>query len=199
MDRHVEGYTPTGSTEGINMLAQHNVADLLSRDGDPGSRRRRSPRHLVLLAVALTVLAACDDGDGDEATDAPGGSTVTTELEIHYEHAGAGVDQTYTIICTDSSSELSGDAVDVDADAACDALREPAVVERLTQGPPQDQVCTEIYGGDDTAEIEGTIGDRSVDTVADRTNGCAIDTWDELLAPILPPAIGVVDPATTTD
>jgi hypothetical protein len=156
-------------------------------------------RHLVLVTVAFTVLAACDDGDGDEATDAPGGSTVTTELEIHYEHAGAGVDQTYTIICTDSSSELSGDDVDVDADAACEALREPAVVERLTQGPPQDQVCTEIYGGDDTAEIEGTIGDRSVDTVADRTNGCAIDTWDELLAPILPPAIGVVDPATTTD
>jgi hypothetical protein len=159
-----------------------------------------TPRHLVLLAVAFTVLAACDDdGNGAQSTDAPGGSRVTTELEIHYEHVAAGIDQTYTVSCTDASSDVSGDAVDVDADAACEALREPAVVERLTQGPPQDQVCTEIYGGDDTAEIEGTIGDRSVDTVADRTNGCAIDTWDELLAPILPPAIGVVDPNTTTD
>jgi hypothetical protein len=156
-------------------------------------------RHLVLLTVAFTVLAACDDddGNGDDTTDTPGGSRVIADLEIHYEHVAAGIDQTYTVTCTDASSDVSGDAVD--ADAACQALREPAVVERLTQGPPQDQVCTEIYGGDDTAEIEGTIGDRSVDTVADRTNGCAIDTWDELLAPILPPAIGVVDPTTTTD
>lgn len=182
------------------MSVQHHHADRRSEDGGPHGHRRRSPRHLVLLAVAFTVLAACgdDDGDGAEPTDAPGGSGVNAELEIHYEHAAASVDQTYTITCTDSSSELSGDAVEVDADAACAALDEPAVVERLTQGPPEDQVCTEIYGGDDTAEILGTIGDQFVDTVADRTNGCAITTWDDLLAPILPPALGVVEPTTTT-
>jgi hypothetical protein len=183
------------------MFAQHHVAGRLSGDGGPRSRRWRSPRHLVLLTVAFTVLAACgdDEGDGAQSTDAPGDSSANAELEIRYEHTSAGVDETYTIICTDSSSEVSGDAVEVDADAACDALREPAVVERLTQGPPQDQVCTEIYGGDDTAAIEGTIGDQPVETMADRTNGCSIETWDGLLAPILPPAIGVVDPTATTD
>jgi hypothetical protein len=163
--------------------------------------RRRSPGHLVVLAVGCIVLAACgdDEGNGAQSTDAPGGSSANAELQIRYEHTSAGVDQTYTIICTDATSEVSGEAVEVDADAACDALREPAVVARLTQGPPQDQVCTEIYGGDDTAAIEGTIGDQPVETVADRTNGCAIETWDGLLAPILPPAIGVVDPTATTD
>jgi hypothetical protein len=186
--------------EGISMSVQHHAVHCLSGDGGPQGHRRRSPGHLVLLAVAFTVLAACGDDaeNGVEPTDVPGGSGVNAELEIHYEHAAAGVDQTYTVTCTDSSAELSGDAVEVDADAACAALNEPAVVERLTQGPPEDQVCTEIYGGDDTAEIEGTIGEQSVDTVADRTNGCAITTWDELLAPILPPAVGVVEPTTTT-
>jgi hypothetical protein len=182
------------------MSVQHHITEPISGDGGSCSGRRRS-RHYVVLAAVFTVLAACgdDDGSGARSSDAPSDSAANTELEIHYEHAAAGVDQTYTVTCAGASSELSGDAVEVDADAACDALREPAVVERLTQGPPQDQVCTEIYGGDDTAEMTGTIGDRSVDTVADRTNGCAIDTWDELLAPILPPAIGVVDAATTTD
>jgi hypothetical protein len=186
--------------EGISMSAQHHAAHRRSGDAAPASRRRRSPGHLVLLAAAFTVLAACGDDDGGggaEPTGAPGGSGVNAQLEIDYEHAAAGVEQTYTITCSDSSSELSGDAVEVDAVAACAALDDPAVVERLTQGPPEDQVCTEIYGGDDAAQIEGMIGDRSVDTVADRTNGCAITTWDELLAPILPPAIGVVEPTTT--
>ena len=183
------------------MSAQHHVAERLSADGELRSHRRRLPRNLAVLAVAFAALAACgdDDGEGAESTDVPGGSGVNAELEIRYEHAAAGVEQTYTITCTDSSSELSGDAVEVDADAACAALDAPAVVERLTQGPPEDQVCTEIYGGDDTAAIEGTIGDQPVETVADRTNGCSIETWDGLLAPILRPAIGVVDPTATTD
>ncbi len=171
------------------------------RIADRGLRRPagRAARHFVMVTAALMAIAACgdDEGEANEPTVAPGGSGVDAELEIRYEHAAAGVDQTYTITCTESSSALSGDDVEVDADAACDALGQPAVVERLTQGPPQDQVCTELYGGDDTAEITGSLGDRAVDTVADRTNGCAITTWDELLAPILPPAIGVVEPTTT--
>jgi hypothetical protein len=182
------------------MPVPHHVTEQASGDRGTGRRPRRPARHLVLLAVACAVLASCgdDDGNGAEPTVAPGGPSANAELEVRYEHASAGVDQTYTITCTDASSEVSGDAVEVDADAACDALGEPAVVERLTQGPPQDQVCTEIYGGDDTATIAGTIGDQPVDTVADRSNGCGIATWDELLAAILPAPIGVVEPTTTT-
>ena len=181
--------------EGMFMSVHGHVIDRVARR----SRARRRARHVVVLAVAFAALAACgdDDGQGAASTDLPDGSQAFAELQIRYEHAAAGVERIYTITCTDSA-ELSGDDVDVDADAACAALGDPAVVERLTQGPPQDRVCTEIYGGDDTASIAGSIGDQPVDTAADRTNGCAIQEWDELLAPILPPAIGVVDTTPTT-
>jgi hypothetical protein len=182
------------------MSVQHECDERISGHSGQRNRRHRRLRHLVVIAAASTVLAACadDDGASSEPTDAPGGSSVSAELDVHYRHAAAGVDQTYTIICTQSSAALSGAAVEVDAEAACDALGQSAVVERLTQGPPADQVCTEIYGGDDTAEIEGTVGDQPIETVVDRSNGCGIDTWDGLLAPILPPALGVVDPTATT-
>lgn len=176
-----------------------SVHDRITGHGARGPRPRPRARHIVALAVALAALVACgdDDGQGAGSTDVADGSPVFAELQVRYEHAAAGVERTYTVTCTDSA-ELSGDDADVDADAACAALEDPAVVERLTQGPPQDRVCTEIYGGDDTAAIAGSIGDQPVDTVADRTNGCGIQEWDELLAPILPPAIGVVDPTTTS-
>ena len=62
---------------------------------------------------------------------------------------------------------------------------------RLVQGPPPDQVCTEIYGGPDVARVTGTIDDQPVDATIDRTNGCGIGDWDDLLGSILPNPIGV--------
>ncbi len=52
-------------------------------------------------------------------------------------------------------------------------------------GPPADQMCTEIYGGPETAEVTGTLDGASVDAEFHRTNGCGIADWD-LFATLLP-------------
>ena len=153
---------------------------------------------LRLLSIPLLVLAlfAAACGDDDVDTDAPSGTdpdpttAPTTDLTIEYTHATEGVADTYRITCADTAS-VTGDEVGVDGQAACDALAEPAVRERLTQGAPTDRACTEVYGGDDTAVIAGSIDGTAVDTTVDRTNGCGIDEWDGLLAAILPTPIGV--------
>lgn len=72
----------------------------------------------------------------------------------------------------------------VAADAACEALQDPAVVAAL-DAPPADQVCAEVFGGPEVATIVGTVEGLQVDAVLDRADACAIERWD-LLQPLLP-------------
>jgi hypothetical protein len=176
--------------------------------------RPDTSRALSTLIVALLVIAAgaCggdDDGTSDSTrpaspstptTSGPvsteGGAIPEAALSVRYEHADAGVEFEYAIACADASA-VTGEVerAEIDADAACAALAEPAVVDRLVSGPAADQVCTMIYGGPDVAHIEGAIAGTHVDTRVDRANGCGISDWDDLLDPLLPPAIGATAPS----
>ena len=56
----------------------------------------------------------------------------------------------------------------------------------LAEEPPRDRVCTQIYGGPETARVRGTIGQRRIDRRFSKTNGCEIADWERaepLLAP----------------
>jgi hypothetical protein len=146
------------------------------------------------------VIAACGDSnesggtDGDTTDSADG--VPSSELDVRYTNADADIKIDYTITCGATAS-VAGDGVDVDANAACDALDNAAVAERLV-GPTNDRVCTEIYGGADVAEFVGTIDDERVDTTVDRKNGCGISDWDVLLGALLPPPVGATNPSSTS-
>ena len=43
-------------------------------------------------------------------------------------------------------------------------------------------MCTEIYGGPQTATVTGTFAGAKVSTALARTNGCEIGRWDALSA-----------------
>jgi Subtilisin inhibitor-like len=43
---------------------------------------------------------------------------------------------------------------------------------------PRNAVCTEIYGGPQTARVTGSFRGRRIWVVFRRTNGCEIDRWD---------------------
>lgn len=70
------------------------------------------------------------------------------------------------------------------AASAAALLNDPAVVKRLVDGPPADQMCTEIYGGPDIAAVTGTLDGQSVNASFHRNNGCGIADW-ELFLPLL--------------
>lgn len=137
---------------------------------------RQTTRRTGLVLVALVVLAACG-GDGYPEA----------ELDITIEHPDIET-VSYTVSCGGDDAAVEG--AGLDPDEACEVLADPAAVERLVEGPPQNQICTEIYGGPDVATISGTIDGQAVDTTVDRTNGCGISEWDDLLAGLLPPAVG---------
>ena len=161
----------------------------------------RSAPWLAGVTALMVFCTACG-GDDDTASPAPtaaptGSSDSTADLRIRYEHPEAEVSFEYGIECGPGTSETSGavDEAQIDAAAACDLLASQEVVDRLLDGP-DDEICTEIYGGPDIAEVTGTLRGQEVDTTVDRANGCGIDDWDELLDDLLPPAIGVEAPST---
>lgn len=164
-------------------------------------------KHRFALITALAIsLAAC--GGGDAATDstlppttlppttmppstgAPGADIAIGTIDITITHPDADP-VTYTIGCTGDAFPVTPEVEGVDGAAACDRLADPAALARLVDGPPADQVCTEIYGGPDLATITGEINGQAIDATIDRANGCGIADWDELLAGVLPPALGV--------
>lgn len=149
-----------------------------------------------LVAIAVGV-AACGNtstnSDGSSSTDAPiGGPYPIADLSFVVEHPDRDTIE-YRLSCLGDTATVIPEEVDVDEQGACLALADPDVMSRLVEGPPADQVCTEEYGGPDVAMITGTIEGQPVDTTVDRTDGCGIADWDDLLADLLPPAVGVTE------
>lgn len=154
---------------------------------------------LVLLTV-VALLGACATGDdGWPAPGAVGGSPTTpadggagsgvaqaeNDLRIEVDLGDGSAPQTWTLIC-DGSAEGSHP----EAEAACEHLRgmtEP--FEPLAE----DLVCTEQYGGPQTAHITGRWNGEPVDLELSRVNGCKISQWDSF-GPVLPVPVGVQPP-----
>jgi hypothetical protein len=160
--------------------------------------------RLALIPAFAIALAACGGGDttteptepptttvptAPPTTVAPGGGQAIGTIDITITHPDADP-VSYTIGCTGDAFPVTPEVEGVDGEAACARLADPAVLDRLVNGVPADQMCTEIYGGPDIAVITGTIDNEAIDATIDRSNGCGIDDWDTLLAGVLPPALG---------
>lgn len=130
-------------------------------------------------------------GSDDEVTSSPpgrdGGPPVTPPLSAPAEPAdltvrvddGSGAVSTWTLSCDPPGGDHP------QPDVACGVLGAVGIQELIPQRGAV--ACTEIYGGDETATIEGTYGGRSVVAEYSRTNGCEIAQWD-LLQPVLQPS-----------
>ena len=136
--------------------------------------RRRSPvrRALVLCAVALmaTALAACGkDADKDPGN---GSSSDATSLTITLV-ADDGVDpESFELKCDPPGGNHPQPA------EACKALE--AAGAKVFDPVPKGQMCTDLYGGPQTATVKGTYKGKKVDAEFERTNGCEIDRWESL-------------------
>lgn len=143
----------------------------------------------VTLALLLTACGsddvALDDTPGGDAgpTDGDAGATdseahLRVDVAVRADRDADPVEATYACDA-DGDSLTGGDG----ADAACAALLDSQ--QWLREGPPADQVCTEIFAGPETAELDGEFADGTTfEREVDRADGCGADRWDRL-APAL--------------
>jgi hypothetical protein len=177
------------------------------------------PRTILACLAIGVALAACGNGGDDDGVAASDGTTTASTTTASTEPGAddtslpppignGGGDQAigtievlithpeadpvaYTIGCLGDAFPVTPEVPGIDGAAACQRLGDPAVLDRLVSGPPADQICTDIYGGPDVAEITGELDGAPIDATVDRADGCGIADWDDLLAGVLPPALGV--------
>jgi len=129
-------------------------------------------RPLAVLSFAAVVLVACANGSA--------GSSRATSLTITFWPEGPGASQPRrtTLRCAPARGTHPRSAL------ACRRLARGGVA--LFAPVPRDAVCTEIYGGPQTARVVGRLAGKRVWASFSRTNGCHIARWDRLSPWLLP-------------
>ena len=146
-------------------------------------------RFLHLVAPAALLLTACGTAGGQEpdAAGSPGAAERTLVVEV--DAGDGGPPQRWTLVCGD---EATGEHPEPAA-ACARVLR----TDDPFAPPPADLVCTQLYGGPETARVTGTWDGDPVDVELSREDGCAIARWDSLvpLVPLVPGPGGLEAPA----
>jgi len=124
------------------------------------------------LLAALLVAAGCGSGTGGGDAAAPPSTQPRYDLTITYWPKGKdGPSSTATLTCDPHGGTHP------DVNKACAAL---AAHPEALHPVPTDMACTQIYGGDQVATIEGD----GIRAMFNRSDGCQIARWDAL-APVL--------------
>ena len=129
------------------------------------------PLARAALLAGLLVLAGCGSATGGgDAAEPPQKPRYDLKITL-WPKGKDGPSRTATLTCDPNGGTHPDPA------AACAALdAHPEALHPV----PGDVACTEIYGGDQVALIEGD----GMRVILNRTNGCEIARWDAL-APVV--------------
>lgn len=125
----------------------------------------------VLCLVVVVPLAGCSAGGDDTVSSGP-----RTELMIEIVRDVGAEPERLTLTC-----EPTGGDHPAAAQACADLGRAAQPLVPLSP----DLLCTEIFGGPQTATVTGTFRGEPVRLDLSRTDGCRIAQWDGLGA-VLP-------------
>ncbi|HST85401.1 MAG TPA: SSI family serine proteinase inhibitor [Kineosporiaceae bacterium] len=139
-----------------------------------GSGPDRRLRLVFALAALPLLVAGCADSDKTVTPQAPAsetGGSVTTDLTIVSDD-GKGKTETWTLTCDPAGGTHPT------PEAACAALTGKGTT--AMPAVAKDKICTQIYGGPQTAKITGTWRGEAVNASFSRKNGCEISRWQSL-------------------
>ncbi len=123
------------------------------------------------MGCFLALMTACGPGSGTPQIESTTSTTSpSTELTITVHPRGTGgPTRTWTLRCDPPGGNHPRIA------AACEQ-----VSVRALRALPPGTICTQIYGGPQTARVRGRIDGRPVEARFSRTNGCEIHRWDSV-------------------
>jgi hypothetical protein len=155
-------------------------------------------RNLLPLLTLLALLTGCAPAPADTGADATddgttagpdaagGSSRAENDLVVRIDRGDGSAPESWTLTCAGSAG-----GTHPDAQAACAHLQG---LDHPFVPIPDDVVCTEQYGGPQSAHIAGRWGGEPVDFEVTRVDGCRIAQWDSL-GPLLSGPGGVEPPA----
>lgn len=198
--------TTTGAAvRGGCLVAGTVLAVLLAGCGSPGSTPGAdlTPAPTPSLptdpsSIELTEPAESPSGsptapEGTMPTDFPKPSPTlpgdpaaagTAMLTISIKQTPESQATTYLLECTRDG--VGGATTVPNAEAACQTVKRLGAAF-FTAKPDPNQMCTQQYGGPQTATIEGTVDGQQVSASFSATDGCEIARWNALES-ILGPA-----------
>lgn len=136
-------------------------------------RNRAGFAGLLAVAVAPLLLAGCGSSASDTVTPAAPATTAapSTQLTVTVNE-GDGKTDDWTLSCDPAGGTHPKPA------EACAAL----TAKGKTALPPVSTgvMCTQIYGGAQTAKIVGTWDGKPVNASFSRQNGCEVNRWKQL-------------------
>ena len=158
----------------------------------PSTPYRGHVRKLFTLAVVLTATLAACGGSGSGSSDASTQLTITTRTDGE----SVLVPSEATLAC-DGTARATGFLAKA-AGPACAAVGN-GVVAKVQHAQASGELCSQIYGGPQTAHLTGTANGKTVNLRVDRTDGCGVENWN-LLEPLLgaPDRTGDVPRATSS-
>jgi hypothetical protein len=143
------------------------------------------PSRLGGIGVLLLLTAGCagaSEGGGPAAAGSPtegaaGTSGADNDVVVRVDEGDGSEPVTWTLTCGGTP-----EGTHPSAEEACAHL---ATLDEPFAPLPDDQLCTQQYGGPQSAHVAGTWGGRRVDLELTRVDGCRISQWDSLV-PLLP-------------
>jgi hypothetical protein len=128
-------------------------------------------------AALIMALGAGASGGGSVSTDPAradrtAGSTADQAADLTITVDDSGTVTTWHLTCGPAGGDHPDPA------RACAVLAEAGA--RALPPVPRDMMCTQNYGGPETARIVGTWAGRPVDARFSKRNGCEIGRWRAL-------------------
>lgn len=123
----------------------------------------------AVTTLAVAALAGCGDNEPSGRGTAPAEGV---QLTITVRDDAGAAPRTVVVDCAPG-----------DDDAPCPAAAKLRAEDFAPT--PADAVCSQQYGGPQQARIEGTIDGAPVSATVTRTDGCEIERWDRLVAPLI--------------
>jgi hypothetical protein len=145
--------------------------------------------RIVLSLVVLMVLAAgcaASPAGGAAAPGTASRSRPPDDLLVEIQRGDGRPAESYRLTC---GTTVTGNHPD--GAAAC------AHLESLAHpfAPiPADRMCSQIYGGPQTAHVTGRWNGTAVDLRLSRVDGCRVEQWNSL-GPLLPGPVGAAPPS----
>jgi hypothetical protein len=131
-------------------------------------------RFTLACLIALTLLAGCGEDEAEPpAAPSPTAAPGLADLTVRVDGDGPG---------DELAKEFEVRCAEAQDSALCTGLA--ALSEADFEPTPPETVCTQQYGGPQTAHVTGTLRGEPIDARFSREQGCEISRWDTVI-PVL--------------